>query len=174
MAVTRNPAHLYYLPSDDEWYKAAYYEGGGTNAGYWTYPTRSDSPPSSVLSATGTNNANCYGYYNNQFQYSDPQNFLTAVGAFQDSPGPYGTYDMGGDIEQWMTSMDFRGGSWYDYSPQMAKGISTSIAPTTESFKIGFRVAASEAVPEPSTLALLIVVLSVCWPSLGGKGVSGN
>jgi formylglycine-generating enzyme required for sulfatase activity len=41
----------------------------------------------------GTNNAN-YGY-------TDPVNCLTPVGAFADSPGPYGTYDMGGDVAQW-------------------------------------------------------------------------
>ena len=27
-------------------------------AGYWSYPTKSNSAPSNVLSATGTNNAN--------------------------------------------------------------------------------------------------------------------
>ena len=39
MAVTRNPGAAFFLPSENEWYKAAYYKGGGTNAGYWTYPT---------------------------------------------------------------------------------------------------------------------------------------
>ena len=45
MAVA-SPAHSgsgaakYFLPSENEWYKAAYYAGGGTNAGYWAYPRR--------------------------------------------------------------------------------------------------------------------------------------
>jgi len=30
------------VASEDEWYKAAYYKGGSTNAGYWYYPTGSD------------------------------------------------------------------------------------------------------------------------------------
>ena len=60
MAVTRNAGAKYFLPSENEWYKAAFYKGGGTNAGYGLYPTKSDAnnPPSNVLSATGTNNAN--------------------------------------------------------------------------------------------------------------------
>jgi hypothetical protein len=57
-AITRNAGATYFIPSENEWYKAAYYKGGGTNAGYWLYPTQSNTVPSNVLSATGTNNAN--------------------------------------------------------------------------------------------------------------------
>ena len=42
MAVTRSPSATWVLPALDEWYKAAYYVGGGTNAGYWLYPTQSN------------------------------------------------------------------------------------------------------------------------------------
>jgi formylglycine-generating enzyme required for sulfatase activity len=38
----------YYIPNENEWYKAAYYKKGGTNAGYWTYATQSDTSPASV------------------------------------------------------------------------------------------------------------------------------
>ena len=50
MAVTRKPGVRWWIPSVDEWYKAAYYDPnkpGG--AGYWDYPTRSTTPPSNVL-----------------------------------------------------------------------------------------------------------------------------
>ena len=93
-AVTRSPFATYVIPSENEWYKAAYSKGG--NAGYWLYPTKSDSPPNNVLSLTGTNNAN---YDNGTF--TDPINVLTSVGAFADSPAPWGTFDQGGDISQW-------------------------------------------------------------------------
>ena len=53
MQVSRNPGSTWVLPTVNEWYKAAYYVGGGTNAGYWTYPTQSNTPPSNVLSASG-------------------------------------------------------------------------------------------------------------------------
>ena len=40
----------YFIPTEDEWYKAAYYKGGGTNAGYWDYPTQHalSSPPDGI------------------------------------------------------------------------------------------------------------------------------
>ena len=81
---------------------------------YWSYPTQSNTAPSNVLSATGTNNAN----YEPASTYTDPTNYLTPVGVFAASPGPYGTYDMGGDVYQWndtVISNQFyrvRGGGW--------------------------------------------------------------
>jgi formylglycine-generating enzyme required for sulfatase activity len=35
--ITRNAGAQWVLPTEDEWYKAAYYKSGGTNAGYWMY-----------------------------------------------------------------------------------------------------------------------------------------
>ena len=96
---SRNVGATYFIPSENEWYKAAFYKGGGTNAGYWFFPTQSDTAPSNVLSSTGTNNAN---YSTNPpVGYTDPTNGLTPVGAFAASPGAYGTYDQGGNVYQW-------------------------------------------------------------------------
>jgi len=53
--VDKNSGAKYHIPTEDEWYKAAYYKSGGLNAGYWTYPTQSDSPPS-IISADGIGN----------------------------------------------------------------------------------------------------------------------
>ena len=47
-AVTKNSGALYYIPNENEWYKAAYYKGGSTNAGYWTYATQSNVAPTAV------------------------------------------------------------------------------------------------------------------------------
>jgi hypothetical protein len=41
----------FYVPTENEWYKAAYYKGGGTNAGYWDYATQSDSAPGNIIGA---------------------------------------------------------------------------------------------------------------------------
>ena len=40
------------IPTENEWYKAAYYKGGSTNAGYWNYATRSDTLPGNAMSRT--------------------------------------------------------------------------------------------------------------------------
>ena len=47
MTAMRRPRGRH--PSEDEWYKAAYYKGGGDHAGYWDYPTSSDTVPSNDL-----------------------------------------------------------------------------------------------------------------------------
>ncbi len=153
MAVTRNADANYFLPSEDEWYKAAFYKGGGTDAGYWLYPTQSDDEPSNVFSATGTNHAN---YYDGD--YTDPTNKLTPVGAFEASPGPYGTYDMGGNLWKWNeavphgTSRGLRGGDCHLPSDRLTSSYYYS-SPAADAYStVGFRVA---SVPEPGTVAML-------------------
>ena len=47
-APIKNSEARYSMPSMNEWYKAAYYKGGGTNAGYWLYPTQSNIRPALV------------------------------------------------------------------------------------------------------------------------------
>jgi formylglycine-generating enzyme required for sulfatase activity len=53
-AVARKAGAKYHIPTENEWYKAAYYKGGGTSAGYWKYATQSDEDPTCV-------SANIYG-----------------------------------------------------------------------------------------------------------------
>jgi formylglycine-generating enzyme required for sulfatase activity len=48
-AVAKNSNASYHMPTENEWYKAAYYKGGGTNAGYWKYATQSNLDPTPVL-----------------------------------------------------------------------------------------------------------------------------
>ena len=43
--IVRNADWKYAVPSEDEWYKAAYYKGGSTNAGFWDFATRSNRRP---------------------------------------------------------------------------------------------------------------------------------
>jgi hypothetical protein len=35
-----NPGAQIYIPTEDQWHKAAYYKVGSTNAGYWGYATQ--------------------------------------------------------------------------------------------------------------------------------------
>lgn len=156
--VSRSEGARYVIPNENEWYKAAYYKGGSTNAGYWLYSTQSNDIPSNALSSAGTNNVNYW--YNG---YADPTNYLTPVGYFAGSPGPYGTFDQGGNVFQWNeTSFSgayrgLRGGSFSLYigasSLNLLKASSDGCTlPTNETFDKGFRIA---LVPEPATLSLL-------------------
>jgi formylglycine-generating enzyme required for sulfatase activity len=50
--IVRSPDAKYFLPSEDEWYKAAYYDpnkNGPNKPGYWNYGTKSDNDPLAIL-----------------------------------------------------------------------------------------------------------------------------
>jgi formylglycine-generating enzyme required for sulfatase activity len=47
-AVVKNSSAKYHIPTENEWYKAGYYKGGGTNKGYWLYGTQTNDRPSPV------------------------------------------------------------------------------------------------------------------------------
>ena len=91
-----NQNALFRLPTFSEWHKAAFYKGGSQGAGYWDYPTKSDTVPAAVRPGSGANQAN-YSW-----------TALEIVGAYTGSSGPYGTFDMGGNawelVETHMTS----------------------------------------------------------------------
>jgi formylglycine-generating enzyme required for sulfatase activity len=165
MAVqSHKPGAKYWLPTENEWYKAAYYKGGGTNAGYWLYPTQSDSAPGRDMTETAKpgNNLNSYGY---PFPI-EPGHYATVGGEFQLSDSAYGTFDQGGNVMEWNeavvwdSSRGLRGGSFNDYDwDHFVSTYRYSLFPSRDAATIGFRVA---TVPEPSTIALLLTA------SLGG------
>ncbi|HLB32751.1 MAG TPA: SUMF1/EgtB/PvdO family nonheme iron enzyme [Chthoniobacterales bacterium] len=142
----------WYLPSENEWYKAAYHKGGSASAGYWSYPTQSDFAPQNHLNMPADYQANyCY----NDYAAQGPP-YLTRVGYY--SLGPYGTYDMGGNVAEWtatqsnpadfdlLSSYVVRGGSWNDHysvtndNPLCSK-YREGCNPLMKSNQIGFRVA---------------------------------
>jgi hypothetical protein len=162
------------LPTEDEWYKAAYYKGGGTNAGYWAYPTQSNTTPTSEAPPGGSNSANIFnqytGYALTHSLIRDPTHlYLTDVGAYSNSPSAYGTFDQGGDVGQWneafisppppegtLTGNDrgLRGSDW-------SSGITASNDrgwndADEQDAATGFRVGSVGEVPEPRTTELLL------------------
>lgn len=162
LAIQRNVGARWYIPSENEWYKAAYYTGGGTDAGYWDYPTQSDTSPSNqVLPTDPGNSAN---YYTTTYSIDGPY-WRTEAGEFENSGSAYGTFDQAGNVWEWnegvlrvsgaYTSRCFRGGSFIsDASYLHASARPTVfIFPTYEHYVMGFRIAG--AVPEPSSFLAL-------------------
>ena len=152
--VTRNAEATIFLPSEDEWYKAAYYEP--VSMGYFDYPLGTDAPPMCAAPGATGNRANC------NLAVGD----LTGVGSYTAAVSPNGTFDQGGNVWEWNEAIlpdSYRGlrGGTLEYSPSfLAASYRFSFPPTIEGHDIGFRVASlpePEAVPSvsPAGAALL-------------------
>ena len=167
---TKNVGATVWIPSEDEWYKAAYYDpnkGGLGVGGYWAQATQSNTITSNTLGAGGAAN-----YFDGvdyavteSGSYSGSQNYLTDVGAYGlNSDSAYGTNDQAGNVFEWNdavigSSRGLRGGAWgFDASDLPASGRANA-TPTSQDFAIGFRVA---SVPEPSAVVLTLLSVSAC------------
>ena len=159
--IQRNAGWKWAVTSEDEWYKAAYYKGGGTSAGYWDYPTSSNTVPGRDMADASGNNAN---YYTGSGAYPiDSGKYTTVAGEFQDSDSPYGTFDQGGNVWEWNEAIVYqdstyayrggRGGSFIHHDNTLQASLRNGYYPTYEYYYVGFRV--SEVVPEPSSLLVL-------------------
>ena len=160
-SVVRKPDALVFLPSEDEWYKAAYYKGGGTNAGYWDYPTRSNTIPTAEA-PVGTDLVNGSANSNyNDGGYVDSTYYTTEVGAYTAKPSdsPYGTFDQGGNVWEWNETLidaprGMRGGGFttIDFDGYLLASSRYHYLPSSEVMNSGFRVA---SIPEPGGITLL-------------------
>ncbi len=170
--VVRKPGARVFLPSEDEWYKAAYYDGD--NSVYYDYPTGTDTVPSNLLSNPASDPGNNANFDDGGYTIGSPY-YTTEVGDFENSASPYGTFDQGGNLYEWNeadifgdgSSRGLRGGHWNGDSSDSLHASSRDNAdgtPTYENGSIGFRVA---SVPEPSTIILLLTgvigFLGIAW-----------
>ena len=101
--ITRNADAGIVIPTENEWYKAAYYNPA--NQTYWEFPTASNVKPTADPVPGGPDSANFIpGGWPNP-DYADSLGHLTNVGAFTSAVSSYGTYDQGGDSLQWNESL---------------------------------------------------------------------
>ena len=160
MDVEREPDATWVIPSEDEWYKAAYHYNDGVTGNYYDYPTSSDSVPGYVndsgnLSGTGaaftkggTDPGN-YATYDGDggTEGIGSPYYRTQVGEWENSASPYGTFDQGGTVWEWNEAVidlyrGVRGGSFNDDVIRLlaASRIGYNF-PTIEVFNVGFRIA---------------------------------
>jgi sulfatase modifying factor 1 len=166
MAVVREADATWWIPSENEWYKAAYHKNDGVTGNYWDYPTGTDSGPSNDLNNPDPgNNAN---FYQDGYTIGSPY-YTTVAGEFENSESPYGTFDQGGNLWEWNetviyagSSRGLRGGFWLGNSYFLLSSYRLGTDPTYEDLIIGFRVA---SVPEPGSITLLVccAILGLIW-----------
>jgi formylglycine-generating enzyme required for sulfatase activity len=164
--INRNSGARVYIPSENEWYKAAYYDtllNAGVG-GYWLYPMRSNDTPNNLVGGL-PNQANFYTASSapsgllsvtQQSTIAPGQTYLTPVGAFTASASAYGTFDQGGNVYEVLDAVSgadrvARGGTWWannsGYLLQLQSSGRNPIPATLHSSFFGFRLAGS-SVPE--------------------------
>ena len=148
--VLANAGAQVYIPTEDEWYKAAYYNGATST--YSLYPNGQNS-----ITTADANYANSVGSSTN-------------VGTYSSDPSSYGSFDQGGNVLEWNdaviagSSRGLRGGAWdgngkFDLGLNLASSGRSFSDPSSEGNLVGFRLAS--AVPEPSSLVLSVLASGV-------------
>jgi sulfatase modifying factor 1 len=145
----RHSDAVFALPSEDEWYKAAYYDGD--QLAYFDYPSGSNTPTICEVPTATPNRANCFIVYGS---FAD-------VGSYSGSPSPYGTFDQGGNAWEWNETLigsmrGVRGGAWTQpasYLQSLARVSADPASTPTDIAVVGFRVV---QVPEPGRVTLIL------------------
>lgn len=173
---TREPGATVFLPSEDEFYKAAYYDptSNGGAGGYWQFGVGTDTPPVSEGPAGGATSAN-YAidagdpdhprgdlyWQSGGTEFDNTIEHATEVGAYNEAVSYYGLFDVDGLLYQWPEDGRqtvngvayefpvFRGGSWSSNDEFIGAGYRNLYSfPYAASYaNFGFRVAS--AVPAP-------------------------
>ena len=175
-----NSGATFYVPTEDQWYKAAYYKGGGTNAGYWNYATQNDSAPTAVTAgSTGIGSAGSTGNFANYDRTADwnsQDGNVTTVGT-NGGPSFYGAFDMSGNVYEWNdftgaagSSRGLRAGDFSYNAGSLSSADSGQGDSSVDRDYIGFRLASPvsvSGVPEidPNGLSAVLGLL------FGGLGL---
>ncbi len=159
--IVRTPSATWVIPTEDEWYKAAYHRNAGA---YWDYPTQTNVNPSNdLVDPDPGNNATFWSG-----KFGDPEAFTigapyyrTEVGAHENSVSKYGTYDQGGNLCEWTETLWTdgykrvkRGGGFNAGAHSLGADYRHRDFPQYTRLDVGFRLA---YVPEPGTIALLLL-----------------
>ena len=149
----RHKNAFYFLPDEDEWVKAAYWNGTSLQ----TYATKAGESLAQGDGVSGTG----WNYYNGGYA-TDPYGPWDVGSGSEELNG---TYEMMGNAWEWMespysdaafgagSSRGMRGGFWTNDSSYLQSSYRSHLNPTSEYDFMGFRVA---SVPEPGSITMLL------------------
>jgi formylglycine-generating enzyme required for sulfatase activity len=150
--VVREPDATWVVPTDAEWYKAAYHKNDGVTGNYWNFPTGADSGVSNQLVDPDPGNHATF-FASGAFTIGAPYN-RTEVGAHENSESPYGTFDQGGNAMEFTETVPepdirrMRGGSWRSAGTNLFVSEVDDVMHSSDQFDdLGFRVARVGAAP---------------------------
>lgn len=145
---------VYALPTEDEWFKAAYFDGSA----YTLYANGS----TNTAPTTGVGNWNYNGVTPN------PNNVwsVTSGGIEQN-----GTYNMMGNVAEWLETTNgvLRGGSYGTVAGFLSSSATQTASPTSRNAAYGFRPI---SIPEPATALMLCVGGIGAWMLRRNKWLS--
>ncbi len=133
---------IYALPTEDEWYKAAYYDASGAG-GYSIFANGNNTTPTEGAGATGWN----YNAASSSPNYTRD----VALGTIEQN----GTVNMMGNVAEWVEDSAgvLRGGDYNDYLEDVRSSGRFETGALLSSHSMGIRPV--EVVPEPATAGLL-------------------
>lgn len=149
--LTRHPGARYWIPSQDEWMKAAHYDPdryGVGQAGWWEYSHTSDAPPVPGVPGLGQTSANV--------RLPGFAEWEIPLGAYPGVQSPWGLLDTSGGTNEWLeessenTWRRFEGTqAGWPYHPEL--DAAWALGSEAPAFRArGFRIASE--VPAPGTL----------------------
>jgi formylglycine-generating enzyme required for sulfatase activity len=167
--VAHNPGAQYWIPTWDEWLKAAHYDpnkNGAGQDGWWKYSITRDTAPISdppgSLAPGSAGECNAGGWHTIYNGVVSP--FAVPLGAYSNITSPWGLFDTAGGTAEWTESVllvagtknRYYDGSWWSDGPTEVDQIQTVDAqfPNYSTFDLGFRIASSVPAPAPAALLL--------------------
>ena len=148
-----------FLPSENEWHKAAYYDPRSTSEGgpsnddhYWLYPSQSESIPNKAVIDGAGNITNPQPNLAN-WGRSNPYGLCKVHTGGPGTETYYGVMHMGGNVVEWIedrnsqdpSRYDIRGGDWENGDWDQRNDFINSTSPSHESTYLGIRLAATLA-----------------------------
>jgi len=144
-SITRSASATWFLPTEDEWYKAAYYDGN--DGVYYNYPTATDLTPDNNLPSADTGNSANFLNDDDEVTTGSRDFPFTSTGAYTLSESAYGTRDQGGNVWEWNETLvsastrGRRGGAWDTYVDTLSSAHRDSKLADFQQTNLGFRLA---------------------------------